>query len=183
MTKTWTPERVERLRELLAAKWTFEAIGKELGLTRGMVGGKAQRLRGPGLAFRKGSTWTPELIARLKAGHAEGRSFRAMGKELGVSHGSIIGKAHRLGLTQRGHTARIAGLAKPKPSKVRLPPRAPDPPPPPASLKGKPTIIELRSHQCRYAVGERDGLHVFCAEPALGSWCPGHRSIIFQRAV
>jgi hypothetical protein len=40
----WTPERIERLREMYAAGETIDAIATALDITRGAVSGKAGRL-------------------------------------------------------------------------------------------------------------------------------------------
>lgn len=43
-TTEWTDERVARLKELHAAGVTYEAIGREFGVTRSAISGKVRRL-------------------------------------------------------------------------------------------------------------------------------------------
>lgn len=45
--------------------------------------------------------WTPERIALLVKLWHEGVTIRRMGRMLGVTHNSIVGKVHRLGLPNR----------------------------------------------------------------------------------
>ncbi|HZP77549.1 MAG TPA: GcrA family cell cycle regulator [Pseudolabrys sp.] len=61
---TWTPERVERLKELWSAGWSQAEICGELGLnSRGVVSGKLARL---GLSNRTGNKrgWQPRSRKR-----------------------------------------------------------------------------------------------------------------------
>lgn len=45
--------------------------------------------------------WTDEMVDRLRAMWAEGLTTGEIGKRLGVSKNSIVGKVHRLGLSGR----------------------------------------------------------------------------------
>lgn len=47
---------------------------------------------------RGNSPWTEEFLARLKALHARGSSYREIAAALGISRSAAIGKAMRLGL-------------------------------------------------------------------------------------
>lgn len=46
----WTPERIERLKQLRAESKSFTEIGRELGISRNAISGKVWRL---GLAKKK----------------------------------------------------------------------------------------------------------------------------------
>ena len=62
------------------------------------------------------STWTPERIAEITRLWDEGLTTAEIGKMVGVSKNSVVGKAHRLGLPARpspirrsnGNTAKVA---------------------------------------------------------------------------
>jgi GcrA cell cycle regulator len=47
------------------------------------------------------SIWTPELVRQLSEFWDFGLSTKEMARKLNISKGAIIGKVHRLGLTQR----------------------------------------------------------------------------------
>ena len=62
-------------------------------------------------------SWTDERVETLKKMWAEGQSASQIAKELGgVTRNAVIGKVHRLGLSNRA-TASTAKTAKDKPSK------------------------------------------------------------------
>lgn len=93
-------------------------------------------------------SWTDERVETLKKMWAEGQSASQIAKELGgVTRNAVIGKVHRLGLSNRvGGTAgkeeedetpvtaaAPAPVARPEPVKAAEPaPRAPEPRPAPA---------------------------------------------------
>ena len=71
--------------------------------------------------------WTTEAIDRLRALWAEGHSTAEIGRRMGVSKNSVVGKAHRLHLPAR-------------PSPIRRDPAAPRP----VSAGRRPTLPPLR---------------------------------------
>ena len=77
--------------------------------------------------------WTDEMIERLKKMWEEGLSTGEIGKRLGVSKNSIVGKVHRLQL-----------VARPSPIKKKNPNEAPKAKPAtkPAQKNAKPTAVK-----------------------------------------
>ena len=64
----------------------------------------------------------PGMIDRLRELHARGYSFSEIGNELGVSKGSVVGKAHRLKLDARPLPIALEGV-KNKPRRLLVPAR------------------------------------------------------------
>ena len=74
-------------------------------------------------------SWTDERVETLKRMWAEGQSASAIAKELGgVTRNAVIGKVHRLGLSNRNDEAEAAPAAAPEPA----------PKPEPAEVERKP---------------------------------------------
>jgi len=101
-----------------------------------------------------GIDWTEETIARLRAFWRDGHSTAEIGRRMGTSKNSVVGKAHRLGLPPRPSPIRgkDAGSPpnRPAPARTRSPSRPPQhpvadslpperPPRPPAALRAPPT--------------------------------------------
>ncbi len=91
-------------------------------------------------------SWTDERVETLKRMWAEGQSASQIAKELGgVTRNAVIGKVHRLGLSNRDEEepeVEPAPEAAPPPKaspKVAAPP--PPPPPPAAPLSAAASII------------------------------------------
>ncbi len=91
-------------------------------------------------------SWTDERVETLKRMWAEGQSASQIAKELGgVTRNAVIGKVHRLGLSNRDEEepeVELAPEAAPPPKaspKVAAPP--PPPPPPAAPLSAAASII------------------------------------------
>lgn len=63
-------------------------------------------------------SWTDERVETLKRMWAEGQSASAIAKELGgVTRNAVIGKVHRLGLSNRNDEAEAAAAPAPAPDK------------------------------------------------------------------
>jgi GcrA cell cycle regulator len=56
-------------------------------------------------------SWTEAREAQLRELWLDGMSARLIGDKLGVTKGSVVGKAHRLGLPGRGSPIRTGGPA------------------------------------------------------------------------
>ncbi|WP_332909033.1 GcrA family cell cycle regulator, partial [Paracoccus binzhouensis] len=77
-------------------------------------------------------SWTDERVETLKRMWAEGQSASQIAKELGgVTRNAVIGKVHRLGLSNRGEEGEAAPAAAPV-AEAR-PAAAPAPEPKPAA--------------------------------------------------
>lgn len=87
-------------------------------------------------------SWTDERVETLKRMWAEGQSASAIAKELGgVTRNAVIGKVHRLGLSNRNDEAEVkpapAPAAEKRPEKKPAPTK-PEPAPQPAAAKPEP---------------------------------------------
>ena len=84
-------------------------------------------------------SWTDERVELLKKMWGEGQSASQIAKELGgVTRNAVIGKVHRLGLSNRAGSTAAAPAAKPesKPAKPEAKPaKAAQPAPKPAASK------------------------------------------------
>ncbi len=70
-------------------------------------------------------SWTDERVETLKKMWGEGQSASQIAKELGgVTRNAVIGKVHRLGLSNRTTTGTAKADAKPKAAKVEAKPKA-----------------------------------------------------------
>ena len=92
-------------------------------------------------------SWTDERVETLKRMWGEGQSASQIAKELGgVTRNAVIGKVHRLGLSNRAggteeevEAPQVAAAAPPKPEAVRPEPAAPRAEPPrPAPAQAAP---------------------------------------------
>jgi GcrA cell cycle regulator len=114
-TSLWPPERDAELLRLRAERWTYPQIGVRMGLTRGQIDHRMTLLRhaGEGNALpvrpppHAGSPW-PERDPELKdlwlwrGSEGEQHSASEIGDRMGLSKGTIMGRASRTGLPQRG---------------------------------------------------------------------------------
>ena len=103
--------------------------------------------------------WTDEAVAELKRLWAENVSARDIGERLGgVSRNAVIGKAHRLGLSNRS--------AKP--------------PAPKAKPKD---ALDLTERMCRWPIGHpgEPDFH-FCGEPKVPGrpYCAPHCNLAYR---
>ncbi|MCA8882553.1 MAG: GcrA cell cycle regulator [Rhodobacteraceae bacterium] len=87
-------------------------------------------------------SWTEERVETLKRMWADGQSASQIAKELGgVTRNAVIGKVHRLGLSNRtAGTAPAKPAVEPAPAPAAAKP-APAPTPPPASPPEKPAAV------------------------------------------
>ena len=71
-------------------------------------------------------SWTDERVELLKKMWSEGQSASQIAKELGgVTRNAVIGKVHRLGLSNRAGAS--APMPEKKPAKAAMPPSSPAP--------------------------------------------------------
>ncbi|MDO5641921.1 MAG: GcrA family cell cycle regulator [Paracoccus sp. (in: a-proteobacteria)] len=87
-------------------------------------------------------SWTDERVETLKRMWSEGQSASQIAKELGgVTRNAVIGKVHRLGLSNRDEAEPEAAAAAPKPepeAKAKARPAAQKPKPAPEPVKAAP---------------------------------------------
>ena len=147
--------------------------------------------------------WTPERTNALMALWDEGHSTAEIGRRLGVTKNSVVGKVHRLGLPKRGspihkertHTPRtaspsprpaaaptVAAVAAPRPVH-QLPPPVPQisrPRPPAEVIK----LGALTSEMCSWPIGDpgTEGFQ-FCGHTAVPGkpYCAEHCAIAYVK--
>lgn len=152
---------------------------------------------------RRASSWNKspeEQFAAVKRLYLAGRTYTEIGGELGLTKGSVAGLIKRMGLSRsssvKKHTGAIQGRKIQKangdpfaPLKAKSEPKAPsvikfvcteeD-------LARAKTLLDLGSHECRFPLNAPDmGMGettLFCAKPALGTYCKGHRRLCMAPA-
>lgn len=122
------------------------------------------------------SPWTNSRIDLLRVLWANGENCKEIAKQLGggISKNSVIGKARRLGLSER---IRALPVTPRKPARARTVtlPKFLD-----GRFLGIP-LTELLVDDCRYPQG--DGPFVFCGQPAIdrSSYCRKHHALCYRR--
>lgn len=139
--------------------------------------------------------WTKEEnVTELKKLWAAGLSASDIGDRMGASRNSILGKAHRLRLTDRSTTQRVDAKRVKRVGRLSKTPRPliygrtpqgfsltptegePLPPPQETDIPRKPLEL-LEDNECRWPTREINGRHHFCAAPKLSPWhsyCAAH---------
>jgi hypothetical protein len=144
----WPEARIERLKSLYADRWTLNAIGDMLRVSRSAVAGKVSRLelqkRGSGYRRSKEDTWSEGEITALKKMWGEGASIKSIGRYMERSEGSVLSKSLRLGLERR------IAPAKKRPAPITSPARETSPP---AGHGGK-SLLDLTNGDCRWPNGD-----------------------------
>ena len=137
-------------------------------------------------------SWNDERVDLLKKLWGEGRTAAEIAKELGgVTRNAVIGKAHRLKLSNRVSPIQ-QNIAKPvtkmavvkeKPEIVLARPANIDQPP--TRKSGGIKMVDLRDRMCRWPFGDpRDADFHFCGcenVPGL-PYCPTHAKAAYQAA-
>lgn len=115
----WTPERIDRARELRRQGWRWVEVAADLGATPQAMRTAAKKhgLAGtlPGRGVPVGVQWTSALFGELEARHAAGESWRALAAELGVTDSALWQARRRHGRPMR----------RPLPARLRPRPRPP----------------------------------------------------------
>lgn len=108
----WDQSQDDRLTAMWAAAEPLGLIALRLGRTSSAVANRANRL---GLARRVDPVrgWTDERVEQVRVLWQAGKSASEIAKQLGfgLTRNAVIGKVHRLGLSQHGR----ASVAKPAP--------------------------------------------------------------------
>jgi GcrA cell cycle regulator len=107
--------------------------------------------------------WTQDRIEALGKLWTEGLSTAEIGRRLGITKNSVVGKAHRLSLTPRPSPVKITGKPRVKP---------------------QPKVIEFSGPTCSWPLGHpgEKGFH-FCGERAMGTkpYCAEHAALAYVR--
>jgi hypothetical protein len=148
--------------------------------------------------------WSEADDARLRELVAENLSYAAIGRLMGRNKNSCIGRAHRLSIHTRDTKPISVRKVKKDVAKavVKLFPPKPAPEPVKAALAqdnkpqpryeqleasttpfGKPrTLMGLKPHHCRFPIGERDGMHLFCCgkRDGMRPYCVDHAALCLR---
>lgn len=139
-------------------------------------------------------SWTDERVSLLKKMWVEGKTAAEIAKELGgVTRNAVIGKAHRLKLSNRispiqqntrKPVVRVSVNEDRAPAPVAKLRVAPPAPARPIKIKGV-KMQDLKERMCRWPLGDpRDADFHFCgcnAVPGL-PYCPDHAKMAYQAA-
>lgn len=128
--------------------------------------------------------WTDENLAQLAdLWKNPDLSAADIARLMNTSKGSILGKAHRIGLAETHpkttSTKHNRWLDTPKPRPVEpeqlLPHQLPPPPPPAEKIPEQGvSLFRLKGHHCRWIIAEQPE-HRFCAKPKVGkAFCEEH---------
>lgn len=110
-------------------------------------------------------SWTDERVEKLKKMWADEHSASEIAKELGgVTRNAVIGKVHRLGLSNRA-TSNRGATAKAAP-KERVAAAAPKPAPKPAAAKAKPAAPSVPAVKEEVELDE-NGIPISAARRAI----------------
>lgn len=144
--------------------------------------------------------WTDEIIARLRLLWDEGLSTAEIGRRLGISKNSVVGKAHRLDLPARPSPIRRGATPAPR----ATPRRASGSTLPPLAMPAAPVVVEVprpapprpvliaagasrpspRVPACCWPIGEPGTPNFrFCGDPAMANkpYCQPHAEIAYVR--
>lgn len=135
-------------------------------------------------------SWTDERVALLKRLWCEGKTAAEIAKELGnVSRNAVIGKAHRLKLSNRVSpiqqnkkpAAAPAAAARPQaqPPEIRIQKAAAQ------DNRKSVSLMELKANECRWPLGDpREQAFGFCGYRAIPGlpYCPEHAKTAYQAA-
>jgi GcrA cell cycle regulator len=132
-------------------------------------------------------SWTDDRVATLKKLWGEGKTAAEIAKELGgVTRNAVIGKAHRLKLSNRVSPIQ-QNNKKPAPApkaQPQLAERKVQKIPAQDNRKGIP-LTDLKPHECRWPLGDpRDDNFGFCAHRQIAGlpYCGEHAKMAYQAA-
>jgi len=142
--------------------------------------------------------WTPALVEHLSALWLAGVTSGEIGRLMGISRSSVMGKLRRLNLLRNDHrpllprrmpaqkllkNCSVLSRTKKVPHKRHLrrvtdfvtPPPPLPPPEPPIGEFG---LLDLRARHCRWPGPEDRPPHTFCGAPRVGesSYCSEHHA-------
>ena len=134
--------------------------------------------------------WTNEQVEELKRLWDQGLTTGEIGKALGVSKNSVVGKAHRLELNGRPspikrnseETEAVAETVEKKPEKKKSAKTASAQKTEEKAKKKLFTVNDLTSSSCRWPIGDpKDEDFHFCGKEALPDkpYCAEHAAIAY----
>lgn len=178
----WTPERDAVVREMYGARRaSAKDVAAALDTTDEAV---RHRVRILGLK-RAANPWDQDADLRLIQLRASGRTFEEVAMELGRSIGSVLGRAHRLGIgpSDRSRTNTDTAALR----RVARPPRLEREPLPPQPVGGPEplnvALADAADDQCRFMAGEpSEGMCGHQVAPGH-PYCRWHCGIVYVRGV
>jgi GcrA cell cycle regulator len=123
-------------------------------------------------------SWTEERVALLRQLWGEGKTAAEIARELGegITRNAVIGKAHRLKLSNRVSPIQQNDNVKKAEPKEKLP-----------AVNKKPSggvrLADLKERMCRWPVGDpRDQDFHFCGENCIPGlpYCAEHSKVAYQ---
>lgn len=132
-------------------------------------------------------SWTDDRVAQLRKMWGEGKTAAEIARELGgVTRNAVIGKAHRLRLSNRVSPIQQNNKKPARIAEVKTVTRAAAVKAPPAVIKVRGLkFVELKEKMCRWPLGDpKDPDFLFCgcdAVPGL-PYCGDHARIAYQVA-
>ena len=136
-------------------------------------------------------SWTDERVALLKKLWGDGKTAAEIAKELGgVTRNAVIGKAHRLKLSNRASPIQQAKKTViNKAQNQNTPPEKKQVRPPVVSktdeVKGGVALTDLGANQCRWPQGDpKQGEFGFCGDRCVPGlpYCEAHVAVAYQPA-
>jgi GcrA cell cycle regulator len=148
-------------------------------------------------------SWTNERVTELKALWADGLSANQIARQLGgTTRNAVIGKVHRLGLSNRGapsnpgtRPARTTSKARKSEPRLARPKRsmpavANGPPRTQVTVRacvavddspGLATVMNIANHMCRWPIGDplKEGFTLCGRKTRRGSYCEEHAQVAF----
>lgn len=187
---SWTPKRIETLRNAIEAGKSANDLAAFFGMTRSALLKAARRTTGLAPVDKRArrEAWPAERDAELKKRWGEGASAAKIAEELGITRNAVIGRAHRLKLETRGHS--VGGRPRsahkkvrtPRPAKIVVPAVIDEAIP----LEQRKHFLDLTPRCCRWPVGDTQsgfwgGDLFFCGAVAAEgrSYCASH----YERSV
>jgi len=107
--------------------------------------------------------WTQDRIENLSKLWSEGFSTAEIGRRLGVTKNSVVGKAHRLSLTPRPSPVKLTGKPRVKPAQK---------------------VVEMTGPSCSWPIGHpgEKGFHFCDARAKSGKpYCQEHAALAYVR--
>ena len=120
--------------------------------------------------------WTDEAVAQLVELWQSKLSGSQIGRIMGTTANSVIGKLHRLGLQKRGDISNRPGTPRPRPKKERSMPKEPTPLPVSEDISDGIPMEKLVAHSCRFPLNSGETEYLFCGQEKFGqsAYCWTH---------
>lgn len=191
MAGEWaTDSALDKVRAWWTDGLSAGEIGTLLGVTRGAIIGKIQRLKLPprpdpsiGRKHEYQQRWSERRVEQLRAGHAAGHTWAAIGAELGMTAETARTKARSLCLTTRRDARPTTPNAPPIAPKLKLARQPTFAAPPPRVERPIPRYAG-KSLPCSWPIGvPKTKAFRFCDDVSLPgkSYCDEHQKLAFVK--